>query len=800
MTERQFAGVLCRFALALLLLLSAPFSTAAAQAIIIEPPLPPIPPEPGLPPPLPAPIHVDSTRVEVVVDGASIVVRITQVFRNDSAATVEGQVVFPVPMDAGVSDLLLRVDGAVLEGRLLPADEARAIYRRIVEQQRDPALLQYVGSGLLQTNVFPIPPGATREVQLRYEQVAGRDGDLYRLRVPLFTGRTHTKLDSIELAVELTNQPGLRTIYSPNFGTRIQRLGSTAASVTYRGPTARGEGMFDLFWGTSDSQVGVNLLSYYPVEESEGYFALLVAPDVEAGDEEVIARDVVLVLDTSGSMQGEKMTQAREAAAFLVQQLRAGDRFALVSFSTGVRRWSAELEPVTTESVADALAWIARLDAGGSTDINRALLEGMALLDDPESIERPAYLLFMTDGLPTQGETDVTRILDNAALNRPARQTLRLFAFGVGFDVNTLLLDELSRNMGGRSTYVLPTDRIDEAVSQFYRTISTPVLTGVTLQLEGAGVVDEVYPFPLPDLFAGEQLVVVGRYRNGGEVTVTLRGTVNGRPQEMTYRNLALRLRGGEPFVARLWATRKLGHLMEQVRRQGADPEVIDAIVALSLRYGIVTPYTAYLALEPDASPAGGAVVPVMPELGIGGAPGELDDAAQAYAAAEGARMAAMPASGPEAVGASMAQNQLQAAEAVATADLTQFLAGKAFVQQGWVSGPTGEAIPLWVDTAYVKTMPLQWVLFGSDAYFVLAEQPEMAEWLAAGTEVIIVLPDGSALRVTQQIPEGVTPMIPSSAPVATPVEREELPQVPGVAKPKNFWEWLWGLFFPSIP
>lgn len=408
-------------ALLALLLLFSPFAvTASAQGIIIHPPFPPVPPPIPEAPPLPQPITVEATTVMALVDGPSIHVRVTQLFRNQSARTVEGQFVFPLPVDAAVTDFQMRVDGMVLEGKLLPADEARAIYRQIVQQQRDPALLQYLGGGLFQTNVFPIPPGEVREVQLTYSHLAERDGDLYRFRFPLTVGGGGKLPGEFELRVDLTNQPGIRTVYSPNYGATVQRLGPNDAEVNYRGAPARGESMFDLYWGTSESRIGLNLLSYRPVEE-DGYFTLLVAPDVAATVEEVVARDVVLVMDVSGSMQGDKMVQARGAAAYLVQQLNPDDRFALLSFSTGVRRWSAALEPVSAENVADALAWIARLDAGGSTDINRALLDALAMLDDTGTNGRPAYLLFMTDGLPTHGETDMWRILDNVRANQIGR-------------------------------------------------------------------------------------------------------------------------------------------------------------------------------------------------------------------------------------------------------------------------------------------------------------------------------------------------------------------------------------------
>ena len=788
-------------ALLVLVLLLTPLPVAA-QHIIIDPPFPP----PGMPmPPVNNVVTVEEYVVEARVEGPAAQVRVTQVFRNRSGGIVEGQFIFPLPADAAVSDLQMKVDDAVLEGKVMAADEARAIYEAIVRQQRDPALLQYIGQGLFQTNVFPIPPGESRAVQLTYSQLITQDQGLYRFRYPLGAGfNALGDQGGLRLRVELVDQPGLRTIYSPNWGATVQRNGDDGAEIIFNGAGAAPESFFDVYWGSDDSAIGANLLSYQPVEE-DGYFALLVAPAIDQVESTVAARDVVLVVDVSGSMEGEKMQQARDAAKYIVDHVNPGDRINLISFSTGVRLWSDKLETLDSTMTDDAHEWIERLDAGGSTDINRALLEALAIIDgrDEADADRPVYLLFMTDGLPTQGETDPWKIFDNAEMNAPDDATLRLFTFGVGYDVNTILLDTLSKEMGGRSTYVLPEERIDEAVSAFFQGISTPVLTNVDLEIEGDAVTDEMYPFPLPDLFAGEQLVVVGRYREGGAVSVVVNGEVNGSKQQFRFEDLELRERGGEPFVARVWASRKIGVLMEQVRRFGPDPEVIDAIVELSLRYGIVTPYTAYLVEEPEV---GAVPIPGVPSaapdaaMGGGGAPMEVAPAARAYAADAAQAAASMPASGEAAVAASEAQNSMQTATAVENSESAVFVAGKTFVQQGWVSGADGSALPFWVDTAYKQEMTLQWVEFASDTYFRLAQNPAMAAWLAVGQEIVIVVSNNDAIRVTANVEEmarqGNVPLSPLPTPgaeTASPDAESGTDEVAPQSAWDAFWDWLWG-------
>jgi Ca-activated chloride channel family protein len=801
----------------------------AAQHIIIEPPFPPEPPLMPFPPG-PGPIQVDDYKVEARIDGPAAQVRVTQLFHNQTGQTVEGQFVFPLPADAVVSDLQMRIDGEVLEGRLLPSQEARAIYEAIVRQQRDPALLQYLGQGLFQTNVFPIPPGATRAIQFQYTHVLAQADGLYHFRFPLRAQPVaQGQAAAFQLEVELVNQPGLRTLYSPNHATQIERTGDAGARVTLEGTAATTDPAFDLFWGVSDEAIGLNVLSYRPAGE-DGFFVLLASPELDTAESQVVARDVVLVLDVSGSMEGEKMLQARKAVDYVVDHLNREDRFSIVSFSTGVRLWSNHLEDATVENVADAREWIGRLEAGGSTDINRALLEALALVAETsaEQPARPAYILFMTDGLPTQGETDPWHILDNALANAPQGRMVRLFTFGVGFDVNTQLLDTLSQELAGRSSYVLPEERIDEAVSQFYQGIRTPVLTDVAIDLGEQVVVDEVYPYPLPDLFAGEQLVVVGRYRAGGVVPVTLRGVVNGREFVNEYASQELVDHGGEPFVARLWAARKIGVLMTQIRREGPDPEVIDAIVDLSLQYGIVTPYTTYLVEEPQMQPqAGQPEAPLMPDgsapSGMGGGAGgaaaapaagavptEVRPEAEAAAAAEADRVANMAASGEEAVAASKAQNEMQTATTVSGDEAMVFVEGKTFMRQGYVTGTNGETLGFWVDTAYTSDMEMGWVLFGSDAYFALVQEPRVAAWLAVSPELVVVLGDGRAVRVTTSEEAVAQHPAPAPAPAAEatpqPPATPEAPAAPdATATPEAgdsggwgaFWLWLWDAVTP---
>jgi Ca-activated chloride channel homolog len=782
--------VLITFTFLLALPLAA-FSQDRPISPIDPPALPPIlpPVDPIFPVPVVRAIDVDMHSVEAYIDGSVAEVRMIQRFHNRTQQTVEGAYLFPLPTDAAIGDLQLTVDGQVLEGKVYTAQEAKQIYEAIVRQQRDPALLEYVGNGLFQASVFPIPAGATRLVEFSYRQLLELENGLYRFAVPVGS-RTHSNLpQSFALSVELRNQPGLRTVYSASHNVSIQRQGDDGALIGFE--TTRREEMtnFVLYFGTDRSAIGVNLLSYKPAGgacapnqdlcDPDGFFLLLAAPSVEVASQEIVARDLVLVLDVSGSMQGEKIEQAKEAARFLVRNFNTVDRFNLISFSTGTDHWRSSLQPVSAESQQAALSWINNLRATGSTDINRALLEALAQLDPVD--DRPAYVLFMTDGLPTMGVQDPDRIIANAEQNAPGDRTLRLFTFGVGYDVNTDLLDTLSQKMNGRSRYVRPEEAIQEAVSAFYAGISTPVLSNVSITVEGAQLAD-TYPYPLPDLFAGEQLVWAGRYKEGGPVTVVLRGQVNGQERTFRYPDLELAERAGESAVARLWATRKIGALLSQVRRGGNTQEIVDSIVELSLTYGIVTPYTSYLVLEPDmlVPQPGQAMAPAAPQ-----ARSLQFEAERSVGEAMAAAAAAAP-SGEEAVEFSIAQADLAAARVVQESQGVRYLAGKSFNHQSTVTTATGEAIPFWVDVLYDTVMPVRTVAFGSAEYFALAADPQMAQWLSLSPEMMLVV-DGEAIHITTLAEEG------EEAP-APPQPATENPEEEGVWQQiVNFFKWIFG-------
>ena len=649
-------------------------------------------------------------RVEVEIRDQVAEVRVDQAFENPGDTPLEATYVFPLPEDAAISDFTMFVDGQQLEGRLLDRDEARGIYEEIVRRQRDPALLEYIDRGVFQASVFPIPAHGERRIQISYTQLLERENGLVRFVYPLSTEKFSPQpIPEVAITVEIESTQPIRSVYSPSHNVAVTRDGDGTATASLELADVTPNSDFELLYSTSDDEIGLSLATYRTSDEA-GYFLLLVSPEVEVDAQAVAAKNVVLVLDTSGSMANEKLAQAKDAARFIVNQLNENDRFNIVAFHSNVHAAHEGLRRAG-DGRAESLAFIDGLQANGSTNIHDALLAALGQLSDDG---RPSLVIFLTDGLPTVGVTDPAVIVDAVASAAPPG--VRLFTFGVGYDVNTLLLDELAQDNGGLSEYVRPEEDVSVVVSSFYERVSDPVLSDIAFDF-GAVSVFDVYPNPLPDIFAGSQLVITGRYRGSGTVDVTLTGTVDGVVREHSYQEQSFPSRAlRDSYLPRVWATRKIGFLLNSVRFNGPNEEVVQEIVELSKRHGIITPYTSFLVEEPD--------------LTADEAPGMFRQrAAPLLDPAAGA-----PSTGFEAFDTALEVAKITSASslydaATANAAAVRTVGDKTFFLNDGV----------WTDTSY-ESGPTAKIGFTSDSYFdILRERPDWGAYFALGEQVLFV-------------------------------------------------------------
>jgi len=567
---------------------------------------------PDRPTPLPRPIpspepREESYRIKEINVQANVRdqvarVQVSQTFVNTGNRPIEAQFVFPLPYDGAIDSMTLMVDGTEYTAKLMPKDEARRIYEGIVRRNRDPALLEWVGTGMFQTSVFPVPAGAERKVSISYTQLLRQSQRLTDFLFPLSTAKyTSQPVESVRMRITVESQQDLRSIYSPTHTIGLERPDPRHAVVTYEGSNEIPVADFRLFYDVADGPIATSVISHRPSADEAGFFLMLASPPINPPDEISTAKNIVFVLDRSGSMEGQKIVQAREALTFVLNNLRPGDRFNIVAYDSAVESFRPELQSLTDETRAAALGFVNGLYAGGGTNIDEALKTALSQFGPDDS---PSYLLFLTDGLPTVGETNEAKIVAASRQANPGQ--VRVISFGVGFDVNSRLLDRLTREHAGQSEYVRPDENLEVHVSRLYKKISAPVMTGVTVtvdfdeprKVEAGPAVNRIFPRRMPDLFAGEQLVLVGRYETSGRAKVTLTGKLGGEPQSFDFPAEFVQANSGTSmaFIARLWAMRRIGEIIDELDLNGQNEELVKELLSLSTEYGILTQYTSFMA------------------------------------------------------------------------------------------------------------------------------------------------------------------------------------------------------------
>ena len=523
-----------------------------------------------------------SSNVHAVVDGRVARFEVTERFRNAGNAIAEGTYLYPLPGEAVFSDFSLFQGERELKGEMMAAEQARTIYEGIVRRLKDPALLTLVGHGLIRAQVFPVQPGETRTVTLRFTELLGREADALRFRYAAGDRGDGT----VTMTVDVRRETEFATPYSPTHQVSHERRdGDLRISVR---PPVRGD--IDLVLPFRRGLVGGTVLTH--AEPGADGFALLFLSPPPAGETATLGRDLTLVVDISGSMSGEKLDQAKSAIRQALSALRARDRFRLIAFSSGVRQFREGFTAAAESELADARRFVDDLQATGGTNLEGAIETALAM---PAESDRLAMVILLTDGIPSVGEQARPGLRQGAAAHIGRA---RIFTVGVGHDVNTYLLDRLAVDGHGSATYVAPGSDVGDAVGGLMSKLSRPAL--VDLRIVDAPVrFQEQAPASLPDLFYGEELVVLARYRGEGNGPVVIEGTRNGRRERFTIAARFDRNESGNDFIAPLWAARRIGELTRQIRLEGSSPELVAAVKELGLRYGILTEYTAYLVQEP---------------------------------------------------------------------------------------------------------------------------------------------------------------------------------------------------------
>ncbi len=703
----------CLLTLALVLILG---SNALADGFII--PMPPRPREP-FPPNLSIKYH----HVDINIDNQIAQTAVDQVFINNFHRDIEGTYIFPISEDASISKFSMYIGGEEIKGEILDRQEARRIYEDIVRRKRDPALLEYFKDGMFKARVYPIPAHGETRIKLDYSEMLRLNGGICGYRYTLNTEKfSKDPLQSVKLTVQIHSNQPIKNIYSPSHNVRIDKENDHKARVTYVEENTRPDKDSLLYYTVSEEDIGFDLLPFED-EDHQRYFLAMISPQVEVPADKTLRKEIVFILDTSGSMKGEKIEQAKGALAFCLNSLNPDDRFNVIDFDDQVRSFKERPLQATRENVRDAKGFVEACEADGGTNINEALLTGV---DQIDSENKTSFVIFLTDGLPTVGVTDIKNILQNVKDDNTGG--VRIFVFGVGYDVNAHFLDKLAQDNHATSDYVSPDEDIEVKVSSFYKKVSHPILTDVKLSFGSVKTYD-IYPKELPDIFKGSQILLLGKHNGQGSSAITLSGATGETRKRMTFEvNFSPDERND--FIPRLWATRRIGYLIDELRLHGENEELIDEVVRLSKKYGIINQYTSFLidadyrlAHEELALDAVQSIRRLSKEQVGRGAVGQARTLGEAKKA-QAPMMTYFDAEGKE-----------RKIERVAQAGTKTF-----FNKNG-----------LWVDGEYEGKLETFKLERFSQAYFkLLTRVPEIGKYLALGDNVIFLL-KGRAIEISDQ-------------------------------------------------
>jgi Ca-activated chloride channel family protein len=679
--------------------------------------------------PAPMPIRdcgasIARSRSDVHVELADRVLHyeVEERFVNRGGRVGEADYIFPLPGDAAFQDLKLSINGQLVSGEMMNAGEARRIYEGIVRAQRDPALVEWMGHGLVRARIFPLNPGEEKRVVIRFQSVAPREGDA--LRIDYFrgtapngtapSGATSNVRDdgsssfvvSYRPTAELGNPypPTHRLDVSDRDGRREVTVRGDARDVTLLVPLRK------------SSAASIAMLPYAPGNE-DGFALITVSPPATRRDE-TTPRDVTLVLDVSGSMSGRKMEQARAAGRQLLGTLRPTDRFRLVDFSSDVRTFRDDFVPATTENMRQATRYFDALEASGSTNIEGALREA---LRPSTPAGRLPLVLFVTDGEPTVGERTPQGLASIAA---SLRHDARIFSFGLGADVNVTLLEQLALDGRGTSQFVRPDESVERMVGIVAERLVDPVLTDVRVRTEGGVRLSRMLPSQTADVFAERDLVLFARYSGHGSSRIVVEGRRRGQPVRWESTVDFPDRERENPFVARLWATQRVGFLSAEKRKNGGNAEIDDEIRSLGERYGIPTEFTSYLVMEPgvvaNRMMRRQSMQPAPAAAGAMNAPAAMRD--MSFEAAKAA-------SAQRTITTAVALDSMAAASERKDGG-TRRVDGRTFVLDAGV----------WTDVRFKPGMQKLAIKPYSKAYFdLVAQLPELRPVFALGSRVIVV-------------------------------------------------------------
>jgi Ca-activated chloride channel homolog len=565
---------------------------------------------------VPAPLL--GTEVEMRVTGIVVRALVRQYFENPSSEWAEGIYVFPLPEDAAVDHLRMKVGDRVIEGMVQERLAAKTTYETARTQGRRASLVEQERPNVFTTSVANIPPGAAIEIEIEieieYQQTARYDGGRFALRFPMVVGPryipdgvpdasrvtppvTHPSrgpINPVRLRLELEPGVALAGIESPSHAIHTRPLHGGRWEVELQQVSVPADRDFELVWTPAAAATPTTLV-LTEAKDDETFALLLVLPPPAAAEPERVAREVVFVLDHSGSMAGASMEQAKAALKLALARLRPDDRFNVIRFNHRTDSLFAGAEPASRANLAVAERYVDAIRADGGTEMLPALTRA---LDGGERSDRLRQVVFLTDGA-VGNETQLFQAI------RDRLGDSRLFTIGIGSAPNSHFMREAARLGRGTFTYIASTTAVQQKMLALFRKLESPVLADVRLALDGAGDA-EILPARVPDLYMGEPIVVAVRAQTLPAEAV-VRGRVGATPWES---RVALRQAAPGSGLAVHWARAKIDALLDQRRAGTPDEAVRRAVLDVALRHHLVSAYTSLVAVDvTPARPEGAGLV-----------------------------------------------------------------------------------------------------------------------------------------------------------------------------------------------
>ena len=567
------------------------------------------------------------THVEAEVSGVLSRVIVKQTFANPYDTPIEAIYVFPLPNEAAVNDMQIKIGDRIVRGVIKKREEARRIYDDAKRAGKTAALLDQERPNIFSQSVANIMPGQDIEVQITYDEVLEYTKGRYEFVFPMVVGPRFIapstdpadaarisppvlkpgERNGHDISLTLTIRAGfeLHDVSCPTHDIEVTGDGATR-TVKLSAKDAIPNKDFVLRYRVGSDKPTFASLAHK--EGETGYTLLMFQPPEMPKPETVTPKEMVFVVDCSGSMNGEPIALAKQAMRHALKNLNADDTFQVIRFSETASPFSPTPLPATAENVRRGLSYINDLHGEGGT----MMIEGIkTALDYPLTSNRLRIVCFMTDGY-IGNESEIL-----AAIEKKLGDNTRLFSFGVGSSVNRYLLDSMAAAGRGHVQYITLGEKPDEQVEAFYARVRNPLLTHIRIDW-GNLEVDEVSPGRLRDLFEGEPIFLTARYKRSGNGTVTVHGKINGVDESFPLQVTLPAAEEGNGALASLWARSRIEELERQNYGSRRD-DVVDAVTTLALEHRLMSQYTSFVAVEEKVVNEDGKIrtiqVPVeMPE------------------------------------------------------------------------------------------------------------------------------------------------------------------------------------------